>query len=283
MTATSPLRWFGSKGLLAGKVTGLLPDHDHYVEVFGGSGAVLFSKVRSRVETFNDLDGDVANLFRVLRDEQLAERLARLVELTPFSRSEWESCRDSVAAAITDIDVDVERARAFLVTVNQSIARTPHRTGWASLIARPTGSSPSTRWTALPPKIVTASSRLTGVQIECQEWEVILARFDKPGVVFYVDPPYPQSLRAGTYRVDMNDQDHERLVAALRNLRHAEAVVSGYSHPLYEPLESGGWGCHQEMAAADDHGRGRRDRVETLWCSPGCQSVQASLFDSAAG
>ena len=278
--ATSPLRWFGSKATLASKVAGLLPEHDHYVEVFGGSGAVLFHKSRSHLETFNDLDGDVVNLFQVLRDVERAAELAQVVALTPFSRDEWETCRTVIEGPIKKT-ADVERARAFLVAVNQSIARTPHRTGWSSSIVPARGSSPSTRWTALPPKIEAASARLVGVQVENRPWQDILARFDKPGVVFYVDPPYPPSLRTGTYRVDMSDEDHQQLVSALLNLRNAEAVVSGYSHPLYLPLSTGGWGSYQQAAAADDHGHGNRNRIETLWCSPGCQMVQASLFDPA--
>lgn len=87
--------YVGGKWRMAPRIVRMLPDdHEVFVEVFGGSGAVLFAKERSKVEVLNDCDGDVVNFFRVLRDEALTDRLMERLLNTPYSRKEYaEMCR----------------------------------------------------------------------------------------------------------------------------------------------------------------------------------------------
>ena len=79
--------WYGGKFSHLGWLLPLLPDCHHYCEPFAGSAAVLLNRSPSAVETYNDLDGEVCNFFRVMRDEP--EELARKIGLTPFSREEF--------------------------------------------------------------------------------------------------------------------------------------------------------------------------------------------------
>ena len=112
----SPLKWYGGKQKIASRILQLFPAHRTYVEVFGGAGHLLLQKQPSKVEVFNDLDNDVVNLFRVLRDHKAAQRLAILLELTPYARAEHEHCRENA-----ELESDpVERARMLLVRVRQS-------------------------------------------------------------------------------------------------------------------------------------------------------------------
>lgn len=88
-TAQRPvLKYTGSKWRMADWIISLMPPHRSYLEPFFGSGAVFFKKPPSRIETINDLDGEIANLFRCVREK--TEELARAVELTPYSREEYE-------------------------------------------------------------------------------------------------------------------------------------------------------------------------------------------------
>ena len=82
-----PFGWYGGKFSHLGWLLPLLPDCHHYCEPFAGSGAVLLNRDPSPVETFNDLDGEVVNFFRVLREEK--EQLIEAIGLTPFAREEF--------------------------------------------------------------------------------------------------------------------------------------------------------------------------------------------------
>jgi DNA adenine methylase len=100
------LRYHGGKWLLAPWIISHFPKHHIYVEPFGGGASILLRKQRSYAEIYNDLDGEVVNLFRMLRDH--GDEVKRLVSLTPFSRSEFVD-------AYEPTDDDLEQARRTLV------------------------------------------------------------------------------------------------------------------------------------------------------------------------
>ena len=83
------LKYAGAKWRIADWISGFFPPHEIYLEPFFGSGAVFFRKAPARLETINDIDGNVVNLFRVLREQP--EQLAALIELTPWARDEYYS------------------------------------------------------------------------------------------------------------------------------------------------------------------------------------------------
>jgi len=97
------LRYPGGKYLIAEWVIGHFPSHNLYVEPFGGAESVLMVKPRSKGEIYNDLNGDVVNVFQILRDPDQASRLKELIELTPFALDEYrrayESCEDPIEKA----------------------------------------------------------------------------------------------------------------------------------------------------------------------------------------
>src|SRR5271170_5039212 len=79
--------WFGGKFSHLDWLLPLLPSCHHYCEPFAGSAAILLNRDPSPIETYNDLDGEVVNFFRVLREEK--ERLVEAIGLTPFAREEF--------------------------------------------------------------------------------------------------------------------------------------------------------------------------------------------------
>ena len=105
--------WYGGKFSHLDWLLPNLPMTEHYCEPFGGSGAVLLNREPSAVETYNDLDGEVVNFFRVLRTNK--EALLESIGLTPFSREEFEL---AISVPASDIS-DVERARRFFVRAKQ--------------------------------------------------------------------------------------------------------------------------------------------------------------------
>ena len=278
-----PFRWFGSKTRLAPRLVSLLPEHDHYVEVFAGSAAVLFAKPRSRLETLNDLDREVVNLFGVLRDPSMAERLLAAVELTPYARDEH-------AAAFWEPDLDpVEQARRFLVRTGQAVGNAGgiegrSSSGWSCTIKRSAvGAARSRRWELLPSRLAACADRLVGVQIDSVDWREVIARYDRPGVAMLLDPPYEHSTRPTTtdaYAHEMTSADHDEFVDAILRMEHAEALVTHYPHPTYDRLTDAGWSVVDIASHADDATAGRQSpRTERVWSS---RSAVPTLFDREA-
>ncbi|MBV6573885.1 DNA adenine methylase, partial [Acinetobacter baumannii] len=81
------IRYHGGKFRLSDWIISFFPNHNVYVEPFGGGASVLLNKEPSRVEVYNDLDDDVVNFFKVLRNKELAKQLAEAIYLTPYSRT----------------------------------------------------------------------------------------------------------------------------------------------------------------------------------------------------
>ncbi|MEM7342482.1 MAG: DNA adenine methylase [Actinomycetota bacterium] len=269
-TATSgmpaPFTYLGGKIRLAPKIVSLLPPHRIYIEPFFGSGAVLFAKAPAPVEIVNDANGDLVTFFRVLRDRPAD--LERACALSPHARDEFNH-----AKATTDESGDeVERARRFWVRVNQSFAKTAHRTtGWSISSAR-NQSIPASIRTRLG-RFADCAERLARVSIDNTDATTVIERHASPDTVIYADPPYlgtTRNLRGrhGDYAVDMpKPAEHEHLAHAL-NTTSARVVLSGYPSPLYDHLYRG-WNrieiptrVHTGNATA---GTTRQARTEVLW------------------
>lgn len=265
MVKRPPLRYHGSKWSLAPWIIQNLPAHRVYVEPYAGGASVLLRKPKSQVEVYNDLDGQVVNLFRVLRDGARARELLRQLRLTPFSRAEYE---ESWIVA----DDPIEQARRLLVRSamghGTTAATAGWRTGWRNYHGDQRHAPPSSDWRNLPEALEATVDRLRDVMIECRPALAVIEEYDGPDALFYVDPPYLAETRheryaTTAYRYEMTADDHESLARALSNLKGA-AVVSGYGSDLYEELYTG-WRRVERGARAD----GGSARTEVLWISPG--------------
>ena len=263
------IKYPGAKWGLAEWIIGLMPSHKCYVEPFFGSGAVFFRKAPSRIEFINDIDGEVVNLFRCIRDRP--KELERAIALTPYSRAEYETALASRAAPPPNAGgtPDVERALAFLVQHWQGHGfRTYCRSGWKNDIAGREYAYAMQYWNRLPAWIAAVVERLKQAQIECSTAVELIRRVNNPEVLIYADPPYLLSTRHGKkqYSYEMTGADHAELLEAL--LAHQGPVLlSGYDNPLYNgALE--GWDKLRHLTVAE----GGQKRVETLWCNFGVQT-----------
>lgn len=263
------IRYLGGKWRLAPWIIAQFPPHDLYVEPFGGGANVLLRKARARVEIYNDLDDDLVNLFRVLRDVGQATLLLAQLELTPYARSEWED-------AYQPTDCPVEKARRLIVRSfmgHSSCASRIDRTTGFRVCNPSANADPARSWAGYPDalRLVIERVRGEGVAIERQPAEVLIRRRDGPGVLFYVDPPYVQSTRSNKltrcapsngYRHELDDDDHRALLATLSEVQ-GMVVLSGYPSALYDEMLSG-WTVLHCDALAD----GARPRTECLWLNP---------------
>ena len=276
----SPIRMFGGKTRLAPWIIGWFPEHRTYLEPFAGSAAVFFAKPPAPVEILNDVDGDLMHFYRVLRDPDLFPEFVRRAALTPYHRGEYREARSDPPK--TD---PIDRALSWWIVARQSVSgyQAMQDCGWSYCVTEDTGgvSASVARWLAAIARLPEAHARLRRVQIECDDWETVLERYNRPQTLVYVDPPYvPETRRGGTYRYELTVADHARLVQRLLGWQ-GPAVLSGYASSVYQPLEAHGWhrlARHvQSSAAVDRHGD--QDREECLWISPVGRYQQVHLWD----
>lgn len=277
------LRYHGGKWKLAKWIISHLPPHRVYTETFGGAASVLLRKSRSYAEIYNDLDGEIVNLFRVVRDPMQGRELVRLLTLTPYARSEFD-------AAYLPSGDPIEQARRTVVKSFMGFSGAgitgKWKTGFRANSKR-SGTTPAHDWMNYPEALGALIERLRGVVIENRPAEQVMIAQDAPETLHYVDPPYPESTRQGrwagnAYRYEMSDNDHRNLAEMLRDLR-GMVVISGYPCDLYNELFPD-WQRIEKSAFAD----GASKRIEVLWLSPSAskaldssKSLQLSLFERA--
>src|SRR5262245_5270668 len=256
--------WYGGKFNHLNWLLPLLPDCHHYCEPFGGSAAVLLNRPPAAVETYNDMDGEVVNFFRVLRDKKA--QLVEAIGLTPFSREEFYRAVsvNGKAEALSDL----ERARLFFVRARQArtgLAQTASLGRWANCknTSRAGMSGVVSRWLGSVERLPEIVERLLRVQIENRPALEVLQLYDDPGTLLYCDPPYPHAARgdARAYGFEMTDEEHGQLAAALARGK-SKAAVSGYRCDLMDTLYLG-W-RRFEAPTKNCHSI-KKPRQEALW------------------
>ncbi|TMR11054.1 DNA adenine methylase [Nonomuraea turkmeniaca] len=266
-----PLTYYGGKTTLSEKIVRLLPLHEHYVEPFAGSLAVLLAKAPSSMETVNDLDGELMAFWRVLRDRPAD--LERVCALTPHSRAEH-------AAAYEPAVDELEQARRVWVRLTQGRGGTLRNTGWRHYV-RPVGTTGMPDYlAAYVARIAAAAERLSGVSLECRPALDVIASYGQHReVCLYVDPPYLASTRTSVnYQHEMPRADqHIELAEALLDCK-ASVVLSGYHSPLYDEWYAD-W--HRvEIQTATGQAQQWSARTEVLWSNRLFPNTTPSLFDA---
>lgn len=277
-TINHPLiRYYGGKFRLASWVISHFPKHTCYTEVFGGAAGILLQKPRAYSEVYNDLDGDIVNLFAVLRSERNRTKLIEQLILTPYARGEFE-------LAWEHTDDEIERARRVIIRAQMgfgSAGATKGKTGFRIDTKRQYGTAQSL-WAEYPQHLASIGQRLSGVLIENRPAIKVLKDHDAPTTLHYLDPPYVLDTRytgaknARIYRHEMSDEDHQTLLQVLLELE-GKVIISGYSSELYQSYLSK-WKCVKTNARISS-GRGTGLRTECLWISPNAQYTD--LFGGA--
>jgi DNA adenine methylase len=255
--------WYGGKFSHLAWLLPLLPKCHHYCEPFAGSGAVLLNRHPSPIETYNDLDGEVVNFFRVLRDEK--DKLVEAIGLTPFSREEF-----ALACKLDPKLPALERARRFYVRARQvrtGLAQTASLGRWANCknTSRAGMSGVISRWLGAIEDLPLIAERLLRVQIENRPAIDVIRLYDSPDTLFYCDPPYVHDTRgdAKAYGYEMTNQEHVELARVLNKARGLVAV-SNYQCDLMDELyPSPRW--HKTTSEARTNHATKGTRREVLW------------------
>jgi DNA adenine methylase len=257
------LRYHGGKWKLAPWIIEHFPPHKLYVEAFGGGCSVLLQKPRSHGEVYNDLDGRVVDFFRVLRDAELSEQLINSLQLTPFSRDEFD-----LAYEPTPDRLEAARRLACQAFMSHGSAWHRRKTGFRSKARNEYYVNSSTDWARYPETLRHIVERFQGVVIENRPAVDVMQAQDGDEVLHYLDPPYvPETYKNReemVYLYDMTREEHEELLKAATTLR-GMVIVSGYRCELYDDLLSG-WRRFDTEHRADK----AKVTVESIWLNRSC-------------
>ena len=249
------LNYPGAKWGLASKIVSIMPRHRSYLEPYFGSGAVLFNKLPSAIETVNDIDGDIVNFFKVLREK--TKELIDAISLTPYSREVFDDAHEN--RGTTEFD------RAYRFAIRSKMGhgfKTYQKTGFKIDVYARERSYCVDCWNKMPFMLAEAAMRLKTVQIEKRPALDLIKRFNHDNVLIYCDPPYLLNTRGGKqYKYEMNEQDHQDLLAALCDHK-GYVILSGYPSEMYD-RELRGW--HKILEKS--YNQNADQRTEVLWCN----------------
>lgn len=247
----SVLKYPGAKNRLASWICEYIPEHHVYLEPFAGSLAILFNKERCHIETVNDLNGEVVNFFRIMRDNP--KELKRLIELTPYSREEYNLSYEAA-------EDNIERARRFCVRCWQGFGcANVYHNGFKSG-QQMHSPNPAKAWVELADTLDIAAERLKGVQIENLPAVELIKRYNTKDVFIYADPPYLHGTRKNyLYKHEMTVAEHVELLETLLN-HPGKVLISGYDNELYNNMLAG-WYKTQKKTQAEKG----LPRIETIW------------------
>lgn len=272
-------RYPGSKWSIADWIIAHFPENYErmvYLEPFVGSGAVFFNKKPGTVETINDLDSDIVNLFQVLREHP--EDLKRALDLTPYSREEYDR-------SFEPCDEPVEKARRYMVKTTQAIGAKMHnneKCGWSNHKQMKIGGT-ACKWAGITGTIDEAASRLRGdtthlVQIEHMDALKLIARYNNSDTLMYLDPPYLRSTRksGALYNHEMDEAEQVLLLDMITKSR-AKIIISGYESDLYN-RRLAGWYKDSTQSRTTSTAMA----TETIWMNYEPPAQQLSLLDKKA-
>lgn len=275
----APVRWFGGKGILAKKILTLLPAGKIYVEPFCGAASMYWNQNNPPpVVVLNDIDGELINLFRCLQSAEIFPDLLHKVLWTPYSLDAFRE-----ALKMPKDASPLDRAWAFFVRQNQGFAGIATSEGaWGRTFVSSRGMAETANsWRGRMKLLNWWHDRLTSVQIDSRDAQEVIAYWDSPDTIFYLDPPYALDTRVegsrDIYAEEPDDNFHAKLVELLLKIQ-GKAMLSGYATPIYDPLVEAGWErvdiktvCYvagrtrgsgiQGKGSASD----RVPRIETLW------------------
>jgi DNA adenine methylase len=273
----TPLIYYGGKSRDADWIISNFPaGWSTLVDVFGGGGAISFRVgMRGKTIVYNDI-GNVCHFMKVLRDD--GDELYRRLYFTPYSREEFDKCRDNWYSAmlayknwtpdITDHDLSwygIEWARKWYTTVAQGYTHEEHSDSWKNSATINMAESLANHVDDLP----RFTDRLRRMIIENSDFSIVILQYDRTETLFYCDPPYIHDTRItlGAYEHEMSIDRHLELLMDVVPIK-GQAIVSGYSHPLYEEHLKGWRRVEKTAKSAIQNASqidGRNNRTEVLW------------------
>lgn len=202
----------GAKSQMAKWIVGKFPRHECFVDAFGGSASIMVNKPKSRVEVYNDLDGDLVHFFKVLRDE--ADELVEWLSNVPYSRELYDSWATAFYNGERPVD-DIERAgRFYFLRYSQFGGKYDAKKGFR--IAKKKDDYAGVDFARSIDDLKEFRDRFQGVIIENMDYQEVIRRYDRETTLFYFDPPYVDV--GDIYYSHEGEFDQEEFVTALEEI-----------------------------------------------------------------
>lgn len=217
--------WMGGKTRLLKDILPLFPQHQCYVEVFAGGGALFYNKEPSKVEVLNDINGELVNLYRVVQNH--LEEFIRQFKWAITSRQvfEWEKMKNPETLT------DIQRAARFYYLQKHSFGAITYKQRFGTATTAPA----KLNLLRLEEELSEAHLRLDRVTIENLDWTKCVEKYDRPHTLFYLDPPY-----YGTYGYgnDFGLEQYEKMAELARTIK-GKMIISINDHDVIKKTFKG--------------------------------------------
>lgn len=277
----SPISRIGGKYFLSRWLVGKIPDHILYCEPFAGACHVLFAKPPSTSEVINDIDDNLVNFFRVVKDRDKRQRFTDIIDALPYARVVFDELSKAWRGG-SYIGDDVERAAAWFFLNRSSFSNDINRGGFAA--PSTTGRNPCQTFRNITDSLNEISKRLKYVIFEDLDYRECLNKYDSPDTFFYCDPPY---LNTRDYygKGCFNEEDHYRLAEILHNIK-GQAMITHYKNNVYDGLYEG-WQRYEYETFKASYGLTKSNPddttrpkvVEVLYCNFRLPEQKQIAFD----
>lgn len=208
--------WIGGKRRLADKLIPQFPPHSCYVEVFAGGAALYFLRNPAEVEVINDINGELVNLYRVVKNH--LEEFVRQFKWALSSRDVFKWLQDTPPQTLTDI----QRAARFFYLQQHAFGGKIEGQNFGTATT-----APPVNLLRIEENLSSAHLRLSSAYIENLDWLKCIEKYDRPHTFFYLDPPYWET---EGYGVDFGIEQYEKMAAMLKSIK-GKAMVSLNDHP----------------------------------------------------
>jgi len=260
----SMIKYFGGKNGFANKILEHFPENYsemNYIEPFCGSAAILFHKEKSEIEIINDIDKNIYTLFKVLIDKEKFEEFKRLCDLTLYMEDLLKEYSKSLK--IDDLS-EIERAYRYFYCNRVSYNSCGGFS--SSTVIRRHMSKPVSDYLSAIDGLYDIHNRLSNVVIFNTDGVKLIEKYDKENTIMYCDSPYCNEVRSsGRYFHDFTDNDQDRYLEKLLNIKNAKMLISGYKCERYEILEKNGYERIDFEVKTQNNNRVGKSKIESLW------------------
>jgi Site-specific DNA methylase len=256
--------YIGGKFRLADKIIELMPKHDVYIEVFGGSGKVLLNKPPSKIEIYNDYNKQLANLFYVvaMKFDEFIEKINRVIYSREIFYQFREELKNAKIEKLGDVDMAVKTYYLLHISFSGDMQ--------ACSFSLSTVNNKAKIFFRGLDKLYAIQERLKNVVIESLDFRDILKKYkDKENAFLYVDPPY---YGVSYYNSNFTEKDHIDLLSLLKTAK-AKWMLSGYANDLYDEMLKDFHRIelpvvkHAYGVTRNSKGKDKPKAVEVLWAN----------------